>query len=168
MSPPLFFNKRKTVTKSTFLLLTPEPGHCWVLRGPECFLSEGGWPTVAAGVGTEPRVEGTPVKACGSQGRVLVSTAWVTMGFGYRLALLGTADERGGAHPCFFWWEEGKGAVGGVPWVVAEEGKLGLRPGIGSCSSDGGDLNEVGCYRRRTQMTIRGHWVLRSSAPSTR
>lgn len=89
-------------------------------------------------------------------------------GFGYRLALLGTADERGGTHPCFFWWEEGKGAVGGVPWVAAEEGKLGLRPGIGSCSSDGGDLNEVECYRRRTQMTIRGHWVLRSSAPSTR
>lgn len=38
-------------------------------------------------------MEDTPVKAFSSQGRVLVSTAWVTVGFGYRLALHCTADE---------------------------------------------------------------------------
>lgn len=79
------------------------------------------------------------MKAFSSQGRVLVSTAWVTVGFGYSLALHCTAEEWGGTHLCFFWWEEGKGAVGGVPWVAAEEGKLGCGPGVGSCSS-GGDL----------------------------
>lgn len=52
-------------------LIQDTAGALW---GPECLLSEGRWPTVAADVGTEPKVEGALVEGFTPQGRVLVTT----------------------------------------------------------------------------------------------